>query len=248
MKRVVAALGAAVCITIAGGASAFELGTPQSDHPFRSAQNFALELRFSPYKPQIDDEPSLNGKTPFADSFGNKPRLYVGLELDWQTFRIPHVGTIGPGLSVGTVSMSRTAETTSGRASGDEYTLTIYPFTLDAVLRADFLWRDLGFPIVPYGKAGLGYAIWRASNSGGTAEANAVSGKGSTWGYHVALGAALALDALDPGASRNMDNATGINNTYLYLEWYSLALDGIGQAHPLRVGTATWAAGIAFEF
>ena len=138
--------------------------------------------------------------------------------------------------------------TVTGRESGDQYTLTVYPMYLSGVLRVDTIWRDLHFPIVPYGKLGLGYAIWRASNTGGTADAGGVSGKGSTWGEHVALGASLALDALDPGASVNMDNATGINNTYLFLEYWSLALDGIGQAHPLRVGSSTWSAGLSFEF
>ena len=62
---------------------AIELGTPAQQHPFRSAQNFALELRFSPYYPAVDDEPGLNG-TPFKDRFGENARLAIGLEFDWQ--------------------------------------------------------------------------------------------------------------------------------------------------------------------
>jgi hypothetical protein len=65
---------------------------------------------------------------------------------------------------------------------------------------------------------------------------------------YAAGGVALALDALDTGASRNMDNATGINNTYFFLEAYWLGLNGIGQADALRIGTVSWAAGLAFEF
>lgn len=86
-------------------ASAIELGTPASEHPFRSAQNFALELRFSPYYPRVDEEPGLRG-TPFKDRFGDNPRLYVGLEFDWQVLRIPYIGTIGPGFGAGIVGMS----------------------------------------------------------------------------------------------------------------------------------------------
>lgn len=247
MKRLLfpAVVGALVLSSF--DASAIEFGTPKSEHPFRSQQNFELELRFSPYKPNIDEESGLSG-TPFQDSFGDKPRVYAGLEFDWQTFRIPHLGTIGPGLSVGFVTMSRTAQTVTGRTSGDEYSLSIYPFALQGVLRADVLWRELGIPIVPYGKLGVGYALWRASNTVGTASANGISGKGSTWGPTFAIGGAFALDALDMGASRNMDNATGINNTYVYLEFYDYELQGIGQSHPLHVGTRSWAAGLAFEF
>lgn len=248
MKRAASLLSLLASTLVAGKASAIEFGTPPREHPFRSAQNFALELRFSPYSPQVDDE--FGGeKTPFADSFGTGSRLLIGLELDWQTFRIPYVGTIGPGLGVGLVSMSRPAQTVSGRPSGDDYGLSIYPFHLVGVLRADAFWREMGFPIVPYGKLGIGYALWRATNADATSQSAGVSGKGSSYGPHVALGAAFALDVLDKGASRNMDNATGINNTYVYFEYYwSMLNSSFAQDTALRVGTATWAMGLAFEF
>jgi hypothetical protein len=251
MKRAIGLLGAAVAALLVllspSTASAIELGTPAQEHPFRSAQNFALEIRASPYRPRVDKEPGLAGH-PFEESFGDKPRLYLGLELDWQVFRIPHVGTIGPGVSAGIVSMSRPATTASGKASGDEYSLSIYPFTASAVLRADALWRDAGFPLVPYGKLGIGYALWRASNTGGTAEAAGVKGKGATWGTNVALGLAFALDVLDRGATVNMDNATGINNTYVFAELYWLTLDDFGKSNAFYAGSNSWTAGLAFEF
>jgi hypothetical protein len=247
MSVVAAAAAAAVLLVPTRDAAAFEFGTPAREHPFRSPQNFAFELRFSPYRPAIDDEPGLAG-TPYRDRFGTNPRLCIGVEFDWQVFRIPYVGTIGPGLGAGIVGMSRPAKTITGEASGDEYSLDIYPFWLSGVLRVDAPWRDLGFPLVPYGKLGLGYAPWRASNTGGTSSVNGISGKGQTFGTHVALGLAFALDALDGGASRNMDNAIGINNTYLYAEYYWLNLNGLGQDKALYVGTNTWAMGLAFEF
>ncbi len=242
------ALAAAALFLTASDASAVELGTPATEHPFRTAQNFALEIRVSPYYPQVDDDPKLNGAKPFENNFGNKARVLLSLELDWQTFRIPHLGTIGPGVGVGSVSMSRSVETVTGRTSGDETSLSIYPFWGVAVLRADVLWRDYGFPLVPYAKGGLGLGIWRASNSAGTARQDGVSGKGKSWGTNFALGVGFALDAIDKGASRNMDNATGINNTYVFLEAYWLTLDGIGQSKALHVGTSTWSMGLAFEF
>jgi hypothetical protein len=247
-----AALGVAVTL-MGGDAHAIEFGTPASPHPYRSAQNFALEFRFSPYYAAVDEEPGLRG-TPFKDRFGDKPRLAFALEFDWQTFRIPFLGTIGPGLGAGIVGMSRPSVTVSGRPSSDEYSLDIYPMYLSGVLRADVLWRDLGVPIVPYGKAGIGWAFWSASNTGGTSktqlpgESKPVSGEGITLGTHLALGAAIALDALDSGASRNADNAIGINNTYFYAEYYWLNLNGLAQDKVLYVGTNTWAMGLAFEF
>jgi hypothetical protein len=256
MKRVslITSAFALAMVVAPKDARAIEFGTPASEHPHRSPQNFAFELRFSPYRVQVDEEPALKDhpdgpQTPFADSFGTSPRLYIGLELDWQTFRIPYVGTIGPGLSVGTVSMSRTSRTkTTNRESGDEYSLTIYPFTLNAVLRADGLWRDRGFPLVPFAKLGLGMALWDASTTGGTSEFQGVKGKGATWGTNTAIGLAFALDSNDQGATRNMDTAIGINNTYFYAEYYWLALNGLGQDNALYVGSNSWTMGLAFEF
>jgi hypothetical protein len=252
MKRVLAITAAATALAASSTAQAIELGTPATEHPYRSAQNFALELRFSPYRPQIDEEPGLNG-TPFASTFGNGRRLMIAVEFDWQMLRIPGVGTIGPGVGVGHTSMSTNAVTASGGASGDETSLSITPFWGVAVLRADTFWRNLGIPLVPYAKAGLGYALWSASNTGGTSEARdttgaLVRGKGGSWGTQFALGIAFALDAIDQGASRNMDNATGINNTYIFAEAYWLSLNGLGQSNALRVGSNTWAMGLAFEF
>ncbi len=226
-------------------AQAVELGTPATEHPFRTAQNFALEIRFSPYYAQVDDDPNLNGQKPLEKNFGTVPRFFFAIEVDWQTLRIPHLGTIGPGFGVGRVGMSRDVQTVSGRQSADETQLTIYPV---AVLRADVFWRELGIPFVPYAKAGLGVGIWRASDAVGTSTTDNVSGKGTSFGTNVAFGVALALDALDLGASRNMDNATGINNTYLFLEGYWLTLDGIAQKNALHVGSNTWSAGLTFEF
>ncbi len=216
---------------------------------FRSPQNFALELRFGPYKPNIDEEAGLKsgGPGPYQRAFGTMPRLMVAVEFDWQALRIPYIGSLGPGLGVGYTSMGATVTTLSGRESGDETSLEIYPLWGVGVLRIDTLWRNLGIPLVPYGKFGIAAAPWRASNSGGTASANNVSGKGTTWGTQLAGGLMFALDAIDPGAARNMDNMLGINGTYLFAEFYSLGLSGIGQDKPLLVGAQSWTAGFAFE-
>ena len=247
-KKVLCALLAGLgVVASATPAHAFEFGTPEGKQPYRTAQNFAFELRFGPYKPQIDEEPALGGKRPYETAFGTMPRLLIALELDWQMLRIPHLGTLGPGLGIGQTSMSTSVKTVSGRESGDETSLEINPLWGVGVLRADVLWRELGVPLVPYGKLGIAVAPWRASNSGETASAGNVSGKGTTWGTQAAVGLMFALDALDPGASRTMDNTLGINGTYLFAEYYWLGLNGIGQSTPLRVGASTWTAGFTFE-
>jgi hypothetical protein len=226
-------------------------------HRYESAQHFALEFRFAPYKANVDDAPELGGNTPYADAFGSNPRLEVATELDWQVLRIPHVGTLGPGLSVGYTSVSRPAvikncpplpRGATSCTSAEDNNLAIYPFYAVAVLRLDVLMRDLRIPIVPYVKGGVGFAFWRASNTLGTSQADdGVSGKGHTWGTHLAAGLALHMNVFDNAAAVNLDNSVGINHTYAFVEVMDARLTGLGQSHALFVGTTTWVAGLSFE-
>jgi hypothetical protein len=219
---------------------------------FESPQHFAFELRFAPYRPQIDDDPKLGGARPYEKSFGSAPRLELAAEFDWQIVRIPWVGTVGPGISAGTTSMSRPATKLDGSPSASDQSLDIYPMYLVGVLRADVFMRRMGIPLVPYAKAGVGYALWRAYTTGGTSSApsgsGVVAGKGSSWGTQLALGLAFQLNALDPRAGRAFDESIGVNNTYFYGEWMLSSLSSFGSASALRVGTSTWVMGLAFEF
>jgi hypothetical protein len=228
-------------------------------HPnFQSPQHFAFELRFSPYTPDIDSDSALHGKTPYADLFGSPARLLIAAEFDWQAGRIPHVGTIGPALSIGYITASRPAPFAppppGGVAlhtglSGEDTTLEILPLYAVGVLRVDVLWRDFHVPLVPYAKLGLGLAFWRASNTLGTSHSQGVSGLGHSFGTQLALGLGLNLNVFDPYAARNLDESMGVNNTYLFAEWSRSDLTGLWfQQNPLRVGAAYWAFGLAFEF
>jgi hypothetical protein len=218
--------------------------------PYASPQHFAFEVRFAPYWPNIDSEPSLKGARPYHDTFGDHPwaRLLVAFEFDWQALRIPHVGTIGPGLSAGYTQMSAPALKMDGSCCSQANTnLEIFPFYTAAVFRLDALMRDLRIPIVPYAKAGVGWGIWRTWNDGtGTAKVGNSVGNGISVGPHLAAGGMLQLSVFDPRSARALDEATGINNTYLHAEvmWSGLGELGSGQ---LRVGTTTWVLGLAIE-
>ena len=252
MRARIAALGTLLTAGLllpATDAHAFELGTPGEAHPYRSSQNFYFEVRGGPYLPRVDDDPSLKGQHPFLDAFGDKKRVSFGLEFDWQVYRIPGIGTIGPGLGVTYVTMSRPALTKfTHRPSADKYTLDVYPIDVVAVLRADTFWVHYGIPFIPYAKAGLAWAPWRASNSLGTSDVGGSKGKGATLGTDVALGLQFAFDVFDRGAARGLDNATGINNTYIFGEYYWMNLNGLAQSNALYVGNNSWVAGLAFEF
>jgi hypothetical protein len=230
------------------------LGASHRGH--ESPQNFAAEVRFAAFTPEVDSDPNLDGKTPYKDTFGSNPRLEVGIEFDWQALRIPHFGTIGPGVSAGYTKASDPAlfqaphGVTGTKVSGEQTTLEIFPFYGVLVLRADVLWREAGVPLVPYGKIGLGYALWNASNTLGTSHAQGLAGEGSSFGTQVALGLAFNLNPFDVYAAENFDDSLGVNNSYLFAEWTRSDLDGSlsSQKDVLRVGGTAWTFGLAFEF
>jgi hypothetical protein len=235
---------------------------------FESPQHFAAELRFMPYVPDIDSDPNLrsppagpagtttcnpSSATPYASVFGSSPRLMAQFEFDWQALRIPHVGTVGPGVAIGYTKMNANATFASPHnntcQSGEDTALEIVPTYAVAVFRADVLWRELHIPFVPYVKAGIGYAFWRASNTLGTSHAQGVAGEGASVGTQLAIGVGLNLNVFDPYAAKNFDEAMGVNNTYLFGELMRSDLNGLGiQSSPLRVGESSWVAGLAFEF
>jgi hypothetical protein len=223
------------------------------EHGHHSPQHFAFEIRFSPFTPDVDSDPALGGKNPYEKAFGTSPRLFAGAEFDWQALRIPHLGSLGPGVSAGYTKASALAQFTNAapgsQPSGETTSLWIIPFAALAVLRVDVLWRDVGIPLVPYAKVGLAYALWQASNTAGTSSFEGVSGEGHSWGTHYAAGLSLNLNPFDAYAAQNFDDAMGVNGTYIFGEWSFDDYNGLGfQSDPLRVGGTNWMFGLAFEF
>jgi hypothetical protein len=211
-----------------------------------SAQHLAVELRFGRYIPNIDNE--FETATPYETMFGNGNRYAVGLEVDWQAFRIPYVGTFGIGGAFQyTKSKANSFEKNTDLRSGETTALTLFPLYAVAVLRADYLARETPIPLVGYVKAGVGAGIWTVSNGVGTARVGDVVGSGISYGPQGAIGGMLLLDPFDPSAAMQLDESTGINNSYLFIEWYVSQLNGFGSSHTMQVGTNTWFLGLAFE-
>jgi hypothetical protein len=208
-----------------------------------SPQHFALEFRFAPYTPKIDE--GFSDPKPYSTVFGNGPNLFIGAEFDWQVLRIPNLGTIGPGLGAGYTQASAVARIAgTGMPSAENTSLSILPIYAAAVLRIDVFAHQIGIPLVPYGKLGLGYGLYWMGNDRGT------QAQGHTWGKHFAFGGMFLLDPIDTQASMQLDNEFGINNSYLFFEWMIADLDGFSRPSDrsvLQIGASTWVAGLAFE-
>lgn len=252
MKIRLTSLAAALAITslspLASAEETDDLGGYRSRRAWESPQNFAFELRFGPYRPDIDKD--FPDAKPYEAAFGSKRRLYFGAEVDWQALRIPYLGTLGPGIGIGYTSMTgKTKFTSTGETSAEETSLGLLPMYGVGVLRLDVLARETVIPLVVYGKAGIGYALWWTGNDLGASRVDDRVGRGSTWGTHLAIGGMLLLDPLEPSSAIALDNEFGINHSYLFFEWMASNLDGFG-AEPgtkMRVGTNTWVMGLAFE-
>ncbi len=210
-----------------------------------SEQDAAFELRFGRYLPEVD---SSLGSGPFKDAFGTDARFLFGAELDWQLFRVPHLGSLGPGVGFGLTRFSGNARfTATGAPSEDATTLWLLPIHLVAVLRADVLAKDFGIPLVPYAKLGFGYGLWWSSDGDKSAAANGVRGRGASYGLTWALGGMFLLDVLDTEDAAFADATTGINNSYVFAEWYRPQLDGFGSAKVMDIGSSSWLLGVAVE-
>lgn len=208
---------------------------------FRSDQFLALELRIGPYRPNVDSEFE-DGSTPFEDSFGTGSSVAVGLEIDWQALRIPYFGSLGPGFGWNFVNYSGYATfASSGGESRQRTSLWVMPMYAVAVLRVDVFAREWDVPLVPYGKVGLGFALWDAGES-----VRGRSAQGSDFGPQFHLGGMLHLNSFAPQAALDMDNTTGVNHAYLFFEWFWSDLDSFGTG--MQVGTSSWVAGLAIEY
>jgi hypothetical protein len=251
MFAVSSVLVATATLLCSGQASAQNIGTSRwdrADRPrFETPQNFAVEVRFGPYRPEVDEQ--FGGSGPYKKAFGDGKSVYFGLEVDWQALRIPYVGTFGPGISWGTTTKSAPAKISkSTKDSAEDTYFSVQPMYAVGVLRVDVLAREVGIPIVPYGKFGLGYAIWGTGTDAGVSTRDGVVGKGRTWGTHLALGGMIQLDFIDTAAAAQADEDTGINNSYIFLEWMRNNLDGMIESKPqMHVGTSTWVLGLAVE-
>ena len=211
-----------------------------------SKQEAAFELRLGRYMPEVDSQVS---GSPFQNTFGNDARYLLGAEIDWQLLRIPHFGTLAPGLGWGYTRFSAKARFTStGEVSGTDTRLSVMPMYLVGVARADVFPRELKIPLVPYAKLGVGYGMWWSTDGKLSAKsADGRKGRGGSYGLTYALGAMFLLDVLDEDDAKSADGVTGINNSYIFAEWFRPQLDGFGSAKVLDISSSSWLLGIALE-
>jgi hypothetical protein len=249
------AAAAALLVLGAGGARAYaqpsiadEAGEPPPGH-YHSPENFAFELRFGPFRPDIDSE--FNGaRTPYRDFYGPNRSLLSQIEFDWEFLH--YFGVVAAGIGVGYFQNSANAPfvNPAGAPSGDQSTIRVVPISLSAIYRFDYFLENNNIPLVPFAKLGLDWSYWRITDGNGEVATDGQGGTGSggTLGWHVAGGFALVLDMFDPEAARDFDADLGVNHTALVFQWTFSDVSGLGQSGRLHVGDDIWSAGLLMQF
>ena len=103
------------------------------------------------------------------------------------------------------------AVSASGSRTDDFVMLTALPLSASATLRLDFFQDQ---PIVPYG--GVGGQIWPWKE---TVSVSGAKTNGGKFGWHWNAGGQILLDAFDRGAASKLRARTGIDNTYLVVDY-----------------------------
>ena len=208
----------------------------------------AFEIKFGPYRPNVDDEPGLTG-SPYADTFGRNESMFLtSLELDWQFFRFDKIISFGLGGSFGFMQEYARSQTVSGATSNDFTVLNVMPFALLGVIRVDVLADELGVPLVPYFKGGINWYLWWILGAGETQE------KGGTPGWQLSPGIALRLDGFDKMSARTFDNETGVNHSFIFFEFTYAVVEGLGGKDHMYLSPmdlvphGTFLAGLGIEF
>ena len=211
-------------------------------------QWFAMELKFGPYKPDVDSE--LSGASPYQDIFGKKLRVMSQLTGDVQFLK--YHGTLGVGGTVGFFQARGKALLEDGvTASGDETTFNIVPLVLQLVYRWDYAAKKWNVPLVPYIRAGIVYCFYWITDGNGDVtrwEEGGDKAHGGVWGYQINLGLAFQLDVLEPSAAKRLDAEIGVNHTYLFAEFVHSSIDDFGGDR-IRLGMKySLLAGLSMEF
>jgi len=208
------------------------------------------DLRAGMFIPDIDSEFG-GGAKPYADIFGSDPKMAWRTELSWQFYR--GIGSLAVGADIGFFYRSGKALLEDGTKSGDSTSFTMLPAGLKLVYRFDWLQTKYHVPLVPYGKGGLIYNLWWITDGDGSVATWNLDGgggkaRGGTYGYEFALGLSLLLDFFDPESAGNLERESGINNSYMFVEWTYNKSDNFGGDNALRLGGKTWMFGLAVEF
>jgi uncharacterized protein (TIGR03382 family) len=134
-------------------------------------------------------------------------------------------------------------QTADGRTSDEHDMFTMVPLTLSLTGRLDLLDEQ---PIVPFGRVGLDYWMWRENWYVEDPTTTTSERAGGKYGWHYGGGLLFLLDALDRRSASRLEATTGINDTYIAAEYRQTNLVHGDQQVNLSSSEVTF--GLKFDF
>ncbi len=229
-------------------------------------QRFAFEFKLGPYLPEVDKNYDGPGYGPYASIFGRTnddgevtgeplPPVMPVISFEYQFVYLG--GPLGVGLQAGFMRDRANApyqEPRPGddgtRSSADKVTFGMVPLSVFFVYRFELAADFFRVPLVPYAKLGMAYAFWWTKDGAGDIAKNSmgVKGHGGVLGWHLNPGLMLRLDFIEPGSAKKLDQAVGINHTYIFGEFQLTRLRNFGVGDSIDLGDKTFFGGLAIEF
>jgi len=220
----------------------------QEPSQFASPRWGSFEFSLGGYRPNIDSE--FGGTGPYSTAFGGKRALVFRADFTYTLFA--NYGSIDVGIGAGYTQRTGRGQKLDGTTSEDETSLKVVPTRLTLTYRYDVLAnRYRWFPLTPYARISLDrYNWWVTNGLGNTAKAGNRSGRGATNGYSFSGGVAFLLDAIDPLLAREMDRDTGINHTYLFVDFTKSYVKDFGSSSSWNLSNdrVTISGGLLFVF
>lgn len=211
----------------------------------QSPRSGGVVLRLGGYKPLIDEEEGLNGRTPYKDIFGDESLLLFEAEL--QRYFYQGIGTAGVGLSAGYGEKFAPARLADGSRASEQTALKVIPLGVNAFYKFDYAAFEWGIPLVPYGKLGLIYTPWWVTKGSSTESVGGTRGSGGKWGWGATGGLAFMLDVLEPRFARDFDSDLGVNHSYLFAEYTYADVNNFG-GDGLNLSSRRWMFGLALDY
>jgi len=214
---------------------------------WESERSMLLDVRFGGYYPAVDEELGDAG-SPFRSVFGGSDRLLFQLGVEKILF--DEVGELGVGGSLSYAEFwgHGTFADAEGGTAIDPTSFKLMPVYAHVAYRFDWLAQHAGVPLAPYGKLGLGGNVWWSTDGMGEISGGG-DASGFRWGWLAAAGLALHLDFFDPRLASEFDRDSGVNDSYLVVEYAKVTADGLGLSDGLDVSDdQVLSFGFAFDF
>jgi hypothetical protein len=202
-----AGLNSAVLVGVVGGLLASGSAMAAEETGDFGPQRGNFELRYGNFLSLADDD--------IKQVYGDSGHNMLQLEFGPQFFRFFEVD-----LQVGFYQELATTVSASGDPSDVKTMLTWFPLGLSGTFRLQILDEQV---VVPHARLGADLVPWTELTDNGTGGKDRLAG--SKVGHHYAFGASLLLDIFAPARASLLEAQTGINDTYVTIEWRRQNID-----------------------